>query len=96
MKNTSPLLSVCSNSTGDEVHIHANIQGLTILQNAISNLQQKLIAGQCDHEHFRSSEWAGFELTVTMLESEIKSDCKQVHHLEVFAWTDEWREKSDL
>ncbi|MFB9160166.1 Imm32 family immunity protein [Chromobacterium violaceum] len=96
MEKIVPLLSICSNSPGDAIHIHADAQGLAMLQLAISNLQKKLITNQCEHEHFRSSEWAGFELTTTMLGSELKADYKQAHHLKLFAWTDEWREKHNL
>ncbi|AAQ58916.1 Imm32 family immunity protein [Chromobacterium violaceum] len=96
MGKVMPLLSICSSETGDSVHMHANLQGLIILQDAIINLQRKLLADQSDHEHFRSADWAGYELTTSMLESEYNSNCKQVHHLELFAWTDEWREKHKL
>ncbi|MFB9169680.1 hypothetical protein ACFFU8_15250 [Chromobacterium piscinae] len=40
MEKIVPLLSICSNSVGDAIHIHADAQGLAMLQCAISNLQK--------------------------------------------------------
>lgn len=96
MPSTKYLLSVTSSVEGDYVTIHGNISGLQKLRNEIDLLLSKLQANECDHDHLRTQEWAGHELTCTMLAQEQDTGHRTVHHLELFAWTDEWQEKHGL
>jgi hypothetical protein len=96
MKQPQYLLSVSSGSAGEVVTIHADRQGLEFLRSRLDALLESLDDGACDHEHFRSSDWAGFELTTSMLASERQAAHRSVHHLQVFVWTDEWKSKHAL
>jgi hypothetical protein len=87
-------LSVVVEKTGDVVHVHADKAGLDHLSRAIETLRASLERGECDHVHLMSNSWGGFDLTETRLDSE--SSASQVHHLEILAWTQEWKEKHQL
>lgn len=90
------LLSVTSASGGDTVTIHADKEGLLVLRARLDVLLAKLERDAPDHEHLRSSEWAGFELSTSMLASERAHGHQTVHHVEIFAWTPEWKEHHKL
>ena len=90
------LLSVSTASEGDVVYIHTDLSGLKKLQESINSMIDNLENGTCDHDHLRSEDWAGYELTTTMLESEKANNCKQVHHVKLYAWNEEWKNKHGL
>jgi Immunity protein 32 len=96
MQEPSHLLSVTTSAEGDVVTIHGDIAGLEFLRATVDRLLSKLQTGQCDHDHLRTSDWAGDELSKSMLSTERDSGHNTVHHLEVLAWTDEWKEKHGL
>ena len=85
------LLSVTSASSGDAVTIHADKQGLMALRARVDALLAKLERGDSDHEHLRSAEWAGFELSTSMLASERTQGHQTVHHVEIYAWSPQWK-----
>lgn len=90
------LLSVTSASSGDTVTIHADKEGLLALRARLDVLLAKLNRGASDHEHLRSAEWAGFELSTSMLASERAQGHQTVHHVEIYAWSPEWKKHHDL
>lgn len=90
------LLSVVTNQDGDTVCIHTDLSGLKKLRDSIQAMITKLEVGECDHDHFRSEEWAGYELTTTMLEKEKAKGFNQVHHVKLYAWNTEWKNKYEL
>jgi hypothetical protein len=90
------LLSVATSPEGDVVYIHANKAGLETLARVIERLKTKLEKGECDHDHLFTEEWGGHELTTTMLDPERKEGCKQVHHVKIYSWNDEWKGKHGL
>lgn len=90
------LLSVTSASSGDAVTIHADKEGLLALRARVDVLLAKLDRDASDHEHLRSAEWAGFELTTSMLASERTHGHQTVHHVEIYAWSPEWKERHGL
>lgn len=90
------LLSVNSASSGDAVAIHADKEGLLALRARIDILLAKLDRNASDHEHLRSAEWAGFELTTSMLASERAHGHQSVHHVEIYAWSSEWKKRHGL
>ena len=96
MHEPSHLLSVTASPEGDVVTIHADIAGLEFLRATVDRLLSKLQTGQCDHDHLRTTDWAGDELSKSMLITERDSGHSTVHHLEVLAWTAEWKEKHGL
>lgn len=85
------LLSVTSASSGDTVTIHADRDGLLALRARLDSLLAKLDRDASDHEHLRSVEWAGFELSTSMLASERANGHQAVHHVEIYAWSPEWK-----
>jgi hypothetical protein len=96
MKRPAYLLSVTTAKSGDVVTIHGDRAGLAVLRDRVNELLVKLEREECDHEHLRSPDWAGSELTTTMLADERQSGHSTVHHLELFAWSAEWRAKHGL
>jgi hypothetical protein len=90
------LLSVTSASTGDTVTIHADKEGLLALRARLDSLLAKLDSDASDHEHLRSAEWAGFELTTSMLASERADGHQTVHHVEIYGWSPEWKDQHGL
>lgn len=96
MMKKPDLLSVVTNSDGDTVYLHADLSGLRELRSSINRLINALEKGECEHDHFRSEDWAGYELTTSMLETEKQKGYKQVHHIKLYAWTDEWKVKHNL
>lgn len=92
----SYLLSVTTAPGGDTVTIHADKEGLLALRARIDGLLTKLDRDASDHEHLRSAEWAGFELSTSMLASERAQGHQPVHHVEIFAWTAQWKKHHEL
>ncbi len=95
-KKDKYLLSVVSEKDCDTVYIHANKDGLDLLSRSIERLSKHLEKNECDHDHFFTEAWAGDELTETMLDQESKDGCRQVHHIKLYSWTDEWADKHKL
>jgi hypothetical protein len=90
------LLSVVTEPSGDVVYIHADMAGLEYLRDVIDRLLEKLAKGESDHDHFHSNDWAGWDLTTSMLASEKDTGCKTVHHVKIYSWNKEWKEKHGL
>lgn len=90
------LLSILTNSEGDVVYIHGDRTGLEYLRTVIDRLLQKLAEGETDHDHFRSPDWAGWELTTSMLTTEKEAGCKTVHHMKICSWNEEQKKKQGL
>ena len=90
------MLSVVTEQDGDVVYVHADLEGLEMLERSISALRQRVAQGECEHDHFFTEAWGGSELTQTMLQQERTDGCKQVHHLKLYGWSDEWSEKHGL
>jgi hypothetical protein len=90
------MLSIAAEPTSDVVYLHADLAGLEALERAISSLRQRVANGECEDRHLFSQAWGGGELTETMLSQEQSSGCKQVHHLKLYGWTDEWAHKHGL
>lgn len=90
------MLSVVSGPGGDVVYIHADLEGLEALERSISALRRHVAEGRCEHDHFFTEAWGGSELSATMLEQERTDRCRQVHHLKLYGWTEEWSEKHGL
>lgn len=96
MTKVAPLLSFVTSPEGDTVNIHANKEGIELLQKSLSNMLQKLEKGVCDHDHLFTQDWGSNELTTSMLKSERTDNSKQVHHVKIHSWTEEWRVKHEL
>lgn len=90
------MLSFVTNPDGDVTYIHADVKGLTLLERTVAQLKRALEVGNCEHSHLFSETWGSSELSETMLLQEREANCRQVHHVEIYAWTDEWRERHGL
>jgi hypothetical protein len=90
------VLNVVTEPDGDVVYIHADAAGVAALEKAIAYLKRGISAGECPHDHLFSVSWGGNELAETMLPQEKAKGCKQVHHLKLYGWTDEWALKHGL
>ncbi|MEH6631181.1 MAG: Imm32 family immunity protein [Halopseudomonas aestusnigri] len=96
MNEKPELLSVVTEPDGDQVYVHVDLSGLKKLRSTIDSMISKLESDECDHDHLRSKDWAGYELTTSMLESEKTNSCTQVHHVKFYAWNAEWKKKHGL
>lgn len=96
MTTPTYLLSLTTATDGDAVTVHGDREGLLVLRDALDKLLAQLSHGECDHAHLRSNDWAGLELTTTMLDKEQRAGCVNVHHLQICAWTPQWREMHGL
>jgi hypothetical protein len=83
-------------ASGDVVYIHADLSGIETLEKAISILKRRLAANECAHDHLSSKAWGGHDLTKSMLAQERSAGCKQVHHVKLFGWTEEWTQNHGL
>lgn len=90
-----PLLSFVTDAEGDRVTIHADLPGLELLLRELTWLKGKLEAGECEHTHLRSPDWAGDELTTTKLSGQ-EAEVTMVHHVKIYGWNDEWKRKHGL
>jgi hypothetical protein len=90
------LLSIVCGTDGDQVFIHADAEGLEHLAKSIKLLQNSLAKGNCDHDHLVSESWGSYELSESMLDNERKAGARQVHHVKIYAWPEEWRRKYGL
>lgn len=84
------LLSICSDKDSEQIYIHADLEGIERLERAISFVKSKLLKGECDHVHLYSESWGGNELSESMLEQEVEEGRKQVHHVKLYGWNEEW------
>jgi hypothetical protein len=96
MDQPKHLLSVVTEPGGDVVYVHADLAGLQHLRKTVDRLIKKLEHGDCDHDHLHSPEWAGSELSTSMLPQEKETGCKPVHHVKLYAWSHEWKTKHGL
>lgn len=91
----SSLLSFVTDDNGDRVFIHADKNGLDLLIKELTWLRKKLGAGECEHTHLRSPEWAGDELTTSKLKDQ-EDEVNVVHEVKIYGWNDEWKKKHGL
>ena len=90
------MLSVVTEPEGDVVYVHADAAGIEQLEKLVAYLKRGVQAGDCPHDHLHSESWAGSELTEKMLAQEKDKGCRQVHHVKVYGWTNEWASKHGL
>ena len=90
------MLSIVTDAAGDVVYVHGDLQGLEALEHAIAALRRQVENGECEDSHLFAPSWGGSDLTESMLLQEQSSGCKQVHHLKLYGWTDEWAHKHGL
>jgi hypothetical protein len=84
MKDAAHLLTFVRTKESELV-LHADAQGLSLLISALQSLKEKTEAGGSDHDHLKTSAWAGTELT----ESRGSESGELIHHLKVYAWSEE-------
>lgn len=90
------MISFVSNPDSGEVFIHADPEGLAELERLFGALKNGVDTGDCPHTHLFGPAWGGDELAETMLEQERSAGCRQVHHVKIHGWTDEWANKHGL
>lgn len=82
---------------GDQIYVHADEAGLEQLSQTVQMLLRKVREVKCEHEHLVSDEWGGGgELTPRTPAQIQQPDCTPVHHVKIYAWTPEWKEKNVL
>lgn len=76
----------------DQLAIHADQKGLTLLIHHLARIRAQVAAGECEHAHLMSDAWGGHGLTVQVLEQ----DGSVTHHVKIHGWTAEWAERHGL
>jgi hypothetical protein len=89
------LLSFVTDQDGNQVFIHADKAGLEYLIQELTRLKKGIEDNDCPHSHFFSAEWGGDSLSLSKLE-DLPDEVNQVHHVKIYGWTEEWREKHKL
>lgn len=90
------MLSLVTEPDGNVVYLHADAAGIAQLERVLSRLKAALANGDCAHDHLHTPAWASDELSESMLGQEREKGCKQVHHLKIYGWTEEWASKHGL
>jgi hypothetical protein len=76
---------------GGVVHLHGDAAGLDTLIAKLSHIRAQIDQGICEHDHLKSADWGGDELST---KNGISAEGHTlVQHLKLFGWTDEWAEK---
>ena len=84
------MLSIVVDQAGEVVYLHADLVGLEALERAIASLRKRVANGECQDSHLFSEAWGGAELTESMMPQEQSTGCRQVHHVKLYGWTQEW------
>jgi len=90
------MISFVTDPASGEVFIHADLDGMAELERIFAALKNGIAAGDCPHTHLFGPAWGGDELAGTMLDQERSADCRQIHHVKIDGWTDEWAKKHGL
>ena len=90
------MLSVVAEKEADTVYIHADLEGVALLESTLHKIRKQLESDECDHDHLMSESWGSGELSETMLNQEAEDGCLQVHHMKLSGWNQEWRAKHGL
>jgi Immunity protein 32 len=67
---------------GDELLVHADAAGLRYLADALTRLAQCAEAGQKEHTHLMTENWAGHELSSVTQDSE----ASLLHQVTIHGW----------
>lgn len=89
------LLSLVTSENGDQVFLHVDLAGVTKLISELNYIRKELEEKDCPHSHLFSEDWGGWELTATKLKDQ-KDEINLVHHLKIYGWSEEWKNKYDL
>ncbi len=90
------MISFVTNPDSGEVFVHADREGLAELEQLFGALKNGVAAGDCPHTHLFAPAWGGDELAETMLDQERSTNCRQVQHVKIYGWTDDWAKKHGL
>ncbi len=91
------LLSFIISRDRDELSVHADAEGLRVLELEIRRMRQSLENTKSDHFHLFTDNWApDGELTRTMLRQDANNGGKAIQHLKFYAWTQEGKKNNDL
>jgi len=60
--------------------VHGDEQGLTLLRDTIDRLVRRTRPGHFDHQHMKTPDWGGNELSNERQGGEL------IHHVEIYCW----------
>lgn len=92
MNDNRRLLAFVVSEESDEIFLHVDKEGIGILIRALAKLQTDLDKNEGNHEHLFSTDWGGWELSLS--DQLDKGNGKPIHHVKICAWTDEWADKT--
>ena len=88
------LLSFIVSKDRDELSVHADAEGLRVLELEIRRMRQSLESSKSEHFHLFTENWApDGELTGTMLRQDANDGGKAIQHVKFYAWTQEWKKE---
>ena len=85
------LLSLVVDKEAQQVFLHLDKAGVEYLLARLNFIKRGLDANDCPHTHLFSAGWGGCELSISQMLD--RGDGEPVHHLKIYGWNDEWREK---
>jgi len=89
------LLSIATDEDGTQAFMHLDLAGVNYLLKELGQMKEQLEKNDCSHLHMFTEEWGGGELTSSKLHDQ-EDEKKQVHHLKIYGWNDEWKVKHKL
>jgi hypothetical protein len=89
------LLSFVTDDAGDYLSIHADLNGINSLIDALNELKDQLVKNDCPHTHLSPGRGYGPYLTTSKLESQ-EMEVHVVKHVKIYGWNDEWAVRSGL
>lgn len=88
------LLSIVSDQES-QVVVYGDLSGIRYLIKKLKRIEQSLEDDECSHEHLMTESWGGDELTETKIKNQ-ENEKEQVHHLKIYGWNNEWKNKHEL
>ena len=78
------LLTFELSTDGQELHVHANAEGVRTLIKALDRLRSQVEAGKQAHDHLMTEAWGGTELSAVRH----SADARLVNKVDIHVWPD--------
>jgi hypothetical protein len=89
------LLSLVTDEDGTYIAVHLDLAGTDFLIKELQAIRDQLEKNECPHTHLFSDVMGSNELTTTKLSGQ-EEEVNQVHHVKIYGWNQEWKQKHNL
>jgi hypothetical protein len=89
------LLSFVTNDSGTFLSIHADLNGISALIDALNELKMQLAQDDCPHTHLWPRRGYGPYLTTSKLDSQDGED-NVIQQVKIYGWNEEWAVRHGL